>query len=917
MMTIGWIALPGPPPNPALHGEKAALLAAAHEAGLAVPPGFALPPGADGAADGAIGAAIARLEQATGLRLGCPDHPLLLAVRPAAEVPAGGIAPAVLNIGVTSATLPALAARLGERTALDLHRRLIQAYGAAALGVEGEEFEYALHDALRYAGCESETELSAGQLAELGRTCLRLIEDAGAGPFPDDARAQLDGALLALPRLWNARRAAARRAAIGAGDAPLGTVVQVMALGLGPGPSGAGVAQLRDEATGEPRLSGRYLAQAQGEEALMGLRTPQVLTTDERRALALHEPALEETAPDAIPALREAGRRLEAAIGDAVALEFTVAQGLVQILEVKRARRSARAAVRIAVDLAEAGAIDRETALMRVDPAHLEEQLHPAIDPHAPRDLLGLGLPASPGAASGPLAFSPDAAEAMAQGNGRAILALIETSPEDIRGMHAAKGVLTVRGGMTSHAAVVARGLGKPCVVGAREFTLDRGTGTLRSADGRVLRQGDVVTVDGTTGQVLLGAVPMLQPEATGAFATLLGWADEARRMGVRANADTGEDARVALGFGAEGIGLCRTEHMFFQRGRITAMQEMILAGTEDERRTALAKLLPMQKGDFRTLFETMPGRPVTVRLLDPPLHEFLPHGEAEMREMAASLGVPAAMIAARAAELEEFNPMLGKRGCRIGIAYPEIYEMQARAIFEAAIEAGRATGSPVRPEIMIPLVSAVRELEVLSAAIDAVADAVHAEQGVMVEFTVGVMVETPRACLRAGEIAGSAGFLSFGTNDLTQMTYGLSRDDAGRFMPDYVAGGVFPHDPFHTLDLDGVGEMMKTAIERARARRPDISIGICGEHGGDPRSIGFCERTGFDYVSCSPFRVPVARLAAAQATIRTRAAGGAASGPESGSSGAPTRVPAEGHASASSTDPGLRPAEIDAGAHA
>jgi pyruvate,orthophosphate dikinase len=867
-MTIGWIAIEGPPPDPALHGEKAALLAAAHAAGLSVPPGFALAP----CHDGGIDAALARLEQATGLRLGCLERPLLVSVRPAAEVPAGGIAPAILNIGVTSATLPALAARHGERAAHDLHRRLIQAYGAAALGVEGEEFEYALHDALRYAGVESETALTAPQLAELAQTCLKLIGDNGGGVFPDDARAQLDGALGALPRLWAGKPAAARRAAIGAAEAPLGTIVQVMALGLGHGPSGAGIAQLRDEVTGEPRLSGRYLAQAQGEDALMGLRTPQALTAGERRALGLHEPALEETAPQAVPALIEAGRRLEQAIGDAVALEFTVAEGKVHVLEVKRARRSARAAVRIAVDLAEAGAIDRETALMRVDPSHLEEQLHPAIDPDAPRDVLGQGLPASPGAASGPLVFSPDAAETARQQNGAAILALIETSPEDIRGMHAAKGVLTVRGGMTSHAAVVARGLGKPCIVGARGFRLDHAKGRLTAPDGRVFLQGDVVTVDGTTGQVLAGAVPMLQPEATGAFATLLGWADAARRLGVRANADTVADAETARGFGAEGIGLCRTEHMFFERRRITAMQEMILAGTEDERRTALAKLLPMQKADFIQLFEAMPGRPVTVRLLDPPLHEFLPHGEAEMREMAAALDMPTARIAARAAELEEFNPMLGKRGCRIGIAYPEIYEMQARAIFEAAIEAGRATGRPVRPEIMIPLVSAVRELDVLSAVIGKVARSVEAEQGVMVEFTVGVMVETPRACLRAGEIAGSAGFLSFGTNDLTQMLYGLSRDDAGRFMPDYVAQGVFAHDPFHTLDLDGVGEIMKTAIERARAREPGISIGICGEHGGDPRSIAFCERVGFDYVSCSPFRVPVARLAAAQAAIGARA---------------------------------------------
>ncbi len=494
-MDIGWIALSGPSPDPALHGEKAALLAAAHDAGLTVPPGFALPAGHQSgtAGDGndnddAVGAALARLEEATGLRLGCPDRPLLLAVRPAAEVPAGGVAPAILNIGVTSATLPALAARHGERTARDLHRRLIHAYGAAALGLEGEEFEYALHDALRDAGCESETDLTAHQLAELAETCLKLIDDAGMDAFPDDARAQLDGALAALPRLWSGRRAAARRAAIGAADAPLGTIVQAMVLGIGHAPSGAGLAQLRDEATGEPCLAGRYLAQAQGDDALMGLRTPQVLTTDERHMLGLHEPALEETAPGAVPALQQAGRLLEAAIGDAVALEFTVAEGRVHILEVKRAKRSARAAVRIAVDLAEAGAIDRETALMRVDPAHLEEQLHPAIDPDAPRDLLGQGLPASPGRRVGPaglLARCRRGGGAGERPSGATILALIETSPEDIRGMHAAKGVLTVRGGMTSHAAVVARGLGKPCVVGARGFVLDRREGTLRAADGR------------------------------------------------------------------------------------------------------------------------------------------------------------------------------------------------------------------------------------------------------------------------------------------------------------------------------------------------------------------------------------------------------------------------------------------------
>ena len=465
--------------------------------------------------------------------------------------------------------------------------------------------------------------------------------------------------------------------------------------------------------------------------------------------------------------------------------------------------------------------------------------------------------------------FSPDEAEAAAARGLSPILTLIETSPEDIRGMHAAAGVLTVRGGMTSHAAVVARGLGKPCVVGARDLVLDSDARVLKAPDGRSFTEGDIVTVDGTTGQIMAGEVAMIQPETTGAFATLMEWADDVRRLGVRANADTQADAAIAEGFGAEGIGLCRTEHMFFQHGRITPMREVILAETEEERRAALAKLLPMQRDDFKTLFESMPGRPVTVRLLDPPLHEFLPHGEAELRELAASLDVPVAKVAAQAADLAEFNPMLGKRGCRIGIAYPEIYEMQARAIFEAAIEAGRSTGSPVHPEIMIPLVSAVRELDLLSEVINTVADAVYAEQGGMVQFTIGVMIETPRACLRAGDIAGIAGFLSFGTNDLTQMFYGLSRDDAGRFIPDYVAQGVFPHDPFHSLDIEGIGEIIELAIARARKRQPGIVLGLCGEHGGDPASVDFCERAGLDYVSCSAFRLPVARLAAAQAVVR------------------------------------------------
>jgi pyruvate,orthophosphate dikinase len=877
---IGWIGNGGEPLSPLTHGEKAAWLGRAAALGLPVPPGFVIPAAlmADpAAARSDIETALETLETATGASLGGLDNPLLVSVRPSAPGGGGGSAPSILNIGVSAATLPPLARRHGEHVARDLYRRLIQSYGAGALGIEGEDFEYALYDAMKYAGVDSETELTTANLDDLARACLTLIADAGA-EFPHNPRDQLFGAVSAMAASWNSPRARLKRVAQGHGEAAgLSLIVQAMVLGLGPAPSGAGVAHPRDEATGERRLSGRFLASAQGEEALMGLRTPSVLTAAEREAEGLSEPSLEELCPAAVALLARAADRLEVEFGESFSLEFTVAAGETHILEARPARRSARAAVRIAVDLAERGAISRADALMRVDASFLDEHLHPSIAPDAARDLIGQGLPASPGAAAGGLVFSPDAAEAAAAAGRPAILALIETSPEDIRGMHAALGVLTVRGGMTSHAAVVARGLGRPCVVGAKDLMLDRKAGMLRSRDGRVFHEGDIVTVDGAEGQVLAGRVETVPPEINGAFATLMQWADAERRMGVRANADTAHDAAVARGFNAAGIGLCRTEHMFFKRGRISAMREMILAETEPDRRRALDRLLPMQRGDFIELFEEMAGLPVVIRLLDPPLHEFLPHGEAEMAEMAESLDVPVSKVKARALEMAEFNPMLGKRGCRIGIAYPEIYQMQARAIFEAACEAARSTGQPVRPEIMIPLVSAVRELELLKRHIAAVAAEVRAERGEMVDYHVGVMIETPRAALRAGDIADEADFLSFGTNDLTQMVYGLSRDDAGRFIPDYVAQHVYLHDPFHTLDLEGVGEIMRIATERARSHRPEISIGLCGEHGGDPQSVRFCEDSGFDYVSCSPFRVPIARLAAAQASIlalRSRQAG-------------------------------------------
>ncbi|MEO1776866.1 MAG: pyruvate, phosphate dikinase [Pseudomonadota bacterium] len=901
--TLGWIGVEDAatrvrpdalPLDPARFGHKAAWLAAAAAIGLPVPQGFAL----DGAtaadpqaAAEAITDGLAQLEAATGLRLGDPDRPLLLALRPSAPAGIAGagsgagsggtLAPAILNLGTGPAVREGLASTLGPRIAADLDRRLAEGWGATVAGLDGEEFEFALHDAMRDAGAESEEALDAPALDALADACRAMASEAGH-PLPDDPKAQLLQGLAGLQRAWVGPRARTRRLARGGeAEAPLPVIVQAMALGLGTD-AGAGIASLRDEETGAPRLTGRFLPQAQGEEALMGLRPPVLITVSERLDLGQREPALEERHPEAVTALAEAGRRLERALGEAFSLDFTLENGVLAITELRLARRSARGAVRIAVDLADQGAISREVALLRVDPQALEAHLHPTLDPAAPRDLIGKGLPASPGGASGKLVFTPEAAEAAAAAGDKAILALTETSPEDIRGMHAARAVLTVRGGMTSHAAVVARGLGKPCVVGARTLRLDRRAPGLLTTDGRRFAEGDVVTVDGGAGEVLAGRIRTRPPELTGAFARLMQWADETRRMGVRANADTKQDARVASGFEAAGIGLCRTEHMFFPQGRIAAMRRMILANAEADRRDALAELEPMQRDDFTALFVAMAGQPVVIRLLDPPLHEFLPHNAHDIAEMGRALGLPEEEVLTRAKELAEFNPMLGKRGCRVGIAYPEIYEMQARAILEGAIAAGAETGAPVVPEIMIPLVSAVREFELVRRRIDDVAEALRATHETMVDYRVGVMLETPRACLRAGDIAAIADFISFGTNDLTQMTYGLSRDDAGRFMPDYVAQGIYSHDPFHSLDFDGVGEMMQIAAERARARKPGISIGLCGEQGADGRSVAFCEAAGFDYVSCSPYRVPIARLAAAQASLR--AARGAEPGaPEHG----------------------------------
>ncbi|RMF41273.1 MAG: pyruvate, phosphate dikinase [Alphaproteobacteria bacterium] len=846
-------------------GARAATLSRLAIAGLPVPPAIVLPPEvtAGFAAGGAPDAGLEAVLEALGADA-------LIALRGSPPSRDWGGPRAILNIGLTDATVETLAGRIGERAAWDLYRRLIQSWGAGVAGLDEELFENALYDRLKLAGVEGEEALDAGQLRALVADYKAIFEDEGEAPFPQDASDQLAAALGAAAAAWQRPAARMMRAARGAPeDAPLALIVQRMALGLGPGCSGAGIAHFADEATGAPELWGRYLDQAQGMDALMGLRTPVLLSAAERTRLGQPGRALEEREPEVAAALRAAGEAATEALGDVHSLEFTLESGALHILDAVPARRSPRAALRIAVSLAERGTITRDAALMRIDPRVLDDHLHPQIDPAHRRDVVGRGLAASPGAASGQIVFNPEAAMTLHAQEVPCILVRIETSPEDIRGMHAAQGLITMRGGMTSHAAVIARGLGLPCVVGCGELRLDARARTVTAPDGRAFREGDVVTVDGSRGEVLAGAAPTIPPELSGVFTTLMGWAGAVRRLKVRANADTPHDARVARRFGADGIGLCRTEQMFFQADRINVMREMILADSTAARQQALDRLLPMQRSDFVELFEIMRGLPVTIRLLDPPLHEFLPVSREELRALADEMDLPVSQLIQRAEELHEFNPMLGMRGVRLAVTMPEIYQMQARAIFEATLLVEERSGMTVIPEIMIPLVSAAREVELVKSRIEAVAGEVSHEHGRALPYRLGVMVETPRAAIRAGDLARSAAFLSFGTNDLTQMTYGLSRDDAGRFMRDYVNNGVFREDPFHLLDIDGVGELVLMAAGRARETNPQVALGLCGEHGGDPESVAFCEAAGLDYVSCSPFRMPIAQLAAAQAVLR------------------------------------------------
>ena len=746
-------------------------------------------------------------------------------------------------------------------------------YANVVLGLEHHVFEEILDDHKDRHGYMADTDLDAGDWAELAERYKERVEEEHGAPFPQDPHAQLWGAIGAVFGSWMNQRAITYRRLHGIPES-WGTAVNVQAMVFGNlgETSATGVAFTRNPSTGERQLYGEFLINAQGEDVVAGIRTPQEITEIAREAAGSDKPSLERAMPAAFAELTRIYGLLERHYRDMQDMEFTVERGKLWMLQTRSGKRTGKAALRIAVELANEGLISREEAVTRVDPAALDQLLHPTIDPAADRQVLATGLPASPGAASGEIVFTSDEAEQMKAQGRKVILVRLETSPEDIHGMHAAEGILTTRGGMTSHAAVVARGMGKPCVSGAGAIRVDYAAAAF-TVGGKTLRKGDIVTIDGSTGQVLAGRVAMQEPALSGEFATLMGWADAVRKLKVRANADTPNDARVAVRFGAEGIGLCRTEHMFFDADRIRAVREMILADDEKHRRAALAKLLPMQREDFVALFEIMGGLPVTIRLLDPPLHEFLPQTEEEIAEVAAAMGADPKKLADRARELHEFNPMLGFRGCRLAIAYPEIAEMQARAIFEAAVEAGKRTGKPVVPEVMVPLIATKQEFDLVKARIDAMAQAVAHETGTKLDYQVGTMIELPRAALKAAEIAETAEFFSYGTNDLTQTTFGISRDDAASFLGIYTAKGILAVDPFVSIDREGVGELVKIATERGRKTRANLKLGICGEHGGDPASVTFCHEVGLDYVSCSPFRVPIARLAAAQAALGKGAA--------------------------------------------
>jgi pyruvate,orthophosphate dikinase len=865
-----------------LLGGKGANLAEMSNLGLPVPPGFSITTEVcthyyannetyPAELKEQVAAALKKVGDLAGGTLGDPARPLLVSVRSGARVSMPGMMDTVLNLGLNAATAEGLAKLTGDaRFAYDSYRRFIQMYSDVVLGVDHALFEEILHARKEDKGVELDTDLNADDLKAIASDYKKQVEKELGKPFPENVEEQLWGAIGAVFGSWRSPRANTYRKLNNIPE-QWGTAVTVQAMVFGNRgeTSATGVAFTRDPATGEKLLYGEFLINAQGEDVVAGIRTPQPISKIVRERQGGRKPSMEEAMPKAYDELKDIGERLEKHYRDMQDVEFTIQEGKLFMLQTRSGKRTAEAALKAAVDMVGEGLIDKKIAIMRVDAAALDQLLHPTLDPQAPKQEIAAGLGASPGAATGEVAFTAEEAEKLAAENKSVILVRTETSPEDIHGMHAARGILTARGGMTSHAAVVARGMGRPCVSGAGSLKIDIAKGEM-SSNGFTIKRGEIITIDGAAGKVFKGTVKMRRPELTGDFSTLMGWADEVRHLKIRTNADTPADSATARKFGAEGIGLCRTEHMFFDADRIIAVRQMILADSEDGRKVALAKLLPMQRGDFEAIFKEMAGLPVTIRLLDPPLHEFLPHKEEDIADVAKASGISPDVLRARTSALHESNPMLGHRGCRLGITYPEIYEMQARAILEAAANVVAAGGEAVQLEIMIPLVGFKSELDMLAARIQVVADEIKKEKGKVPAYLIGTMIELPRAALRAAEIAQSAEFFSFGTNDLTQTTLGVSRDDAGSFLGEYLAKGLIARDPFVSIDVDGVGELIRIAAQRGRSTREKLKIGICGEHGGDPASIQFCHDSGLDYVSCSPFRVPIARLAAAQAALRT-----------------------------------------------
>ena len=866
-----------------LLGGKGANLAEMARLGIPVPPGFTIttemckqyyesgnkfPP----ELEKQVKEGIEHIEKIMGAKFGDPENPLLVSVRSGAPISMPGMMDTVLNLGLNDETVKGLAKKTGnERFAWDSYRRFVQMYGDVVLGLKPESkeeidpFEEIIDRLKKEKGYKWDTDLTVDDLKYLVEEFKKLIKERKGIDFPQDPWEQLWGAIRAVFESWNNERAITYRKLNKIPD-DLGTAVNVQAMVFGNmgDDSATGVAFTRDPATGEKIFYGEYLVNAQGEDVVAGIRTPQPI--NKATKTSPDQKTLEEVMPEAYKQLEEIRDRLEKHYKDMQDIEFTVQQGRLWMLQTRVGKRTAKAAVKMAVDMVKEGLIDKKTAIMRVTPEQLDQLLHPMFDPKAEKKVIAKGLPASPGAATGRVVFHADDAEEWAKRGEKVILVRLETSPEDVGGMHAAEGILTARGGMTSHAAVVARGMGKTAVVGCGALNVDYAKKQFTVGD-IVVKEGDWISIDGSTGEVMLGQVPTVEPQMTGEFGELMQWVDEIRKLGVRTNADTPHDAQVARNFGAEGIGLCRTEHMFFEGERIKAVREMILAEDEEGRRKALDKILPYQKQDFLGIFKAMEGLPVTIRLLDPPLHEFLPQEEEAQREMAEDLGVPLEKVKERVEALHELNPMLGHRGCRLGIAYPEITEMQTRAIFEAACELTKQ-GLKVLPEVMVPLVGTLEEFQNQKEVIDRVAKEVMDEHGVKVEYLVGTMIEVPRAALTADKIATEAQFFSFGTNDLTQMTFGYSRDDVGKFLPMYLEKKILKEDPFQVLDQEGVGQLVKMGTERGRSTRPELKVGICGEHGGEPKSVKFCHKVGMNYVSCSPFRVPIARLAAAQAVV-------------------------------------------------